>query len=59
MVYKGLARCRIPVNSAEVNPAEWIVNRVVYEAMREAECVMHPTRSLVPQLQRKSEAGSC
>jgi ribulose-5-phosphate 4-epimerase/fuculose-1-phosphate aldolase len=28
-------------NGAEVNPAGWIVHRVVYEAVPEAQCVMH------------------
>jgi ribulose-5-phosphate 4-epimerase/fuculose-1-phosphate aldolase len=37
----GLARRRFPVSRAEVNPAGWIVHRVVYEAVPEAQCVMH------------------
>ena len=30
-----------PLDGAEVNPAGWIVHRVVYDAVPEAQCVMH------------------
>ena len=28
-------------DNAKINPAGWVVHRVVYEAVREAQCVMH------------------